>query len=159
MRNISQGSLEMASAEQIKALLKSHIDGDDSHFLSVAMQVAAHEAKLGHGKLAIEIRSLVDAAKVNKSLAYSKSPIPISRPKGELSQILEVIHPKLHISDMVLSQAIEKRLSRVVREQRNFDKIRSHGLFPRRKLLLVGPPGTGKSMTASVLAGELISPF
>ena len=41
----------MASAEQIKALLKSHIKGDDEQFLSVAMQVAAHEAKLGHGKL------------------------------------------------------------------------------------------------------------
>ena len=46
----------MASAEQIKALLKSHIKGDDERFLSVAMQVAAHEAKLGHGKLAVELR-------------------------------------------------------------------------------------------------------
>ena len=42
----------MASAEQIKALIKSHIHGDDSNFYSIAMQVAAHEAKLGHGKLA-----------------------------------------------------------------------------------------------------------
>ena len=48
----------MASAEQIKALLKSHIEGDDERFLSVAMQVAAHEAKLGHGKLAVELRAL-----------------------------------------------------------------------------------------------------
>ena len=53
----------MASAEQIKALLKSHIKGDDERFLSVAMQVAAHEAKLGHGKLAVELRALVDEAK------------------------------------------------------------------------------------------------
>ena len=53
----------MASAEQIKALLKSHIKGDDERFLSVAMQVAAHEAKLGHGKLAVELRALVDDAK------------------------------------------------------------------------------------------------
>ena len=35
----------MASAEQIKALLKSHIDGEDDRFFSVAMQVAAHEAR------------------------------------------------------------------------------------------------------------------
>ena len=41
----------MASAEQIKALLKSHVDGDDDRFFSVAMQVATHEARLGHGKL------------------------------------------------------------------------------------------------------------
>lgn len=53
----------MASAEQLKALLKSHIDRDDRQFYSVAMQVAAHEAKVGHGKLAIELRDMIDAAK------------------------------------------------------------------------------------------------
>ena len=36
---------EMASADQLKALLKSHLEGDDERFFSVAMQVAAHEAK------------------------------------------------------------------------------------------------------------------
>ncbi|MDB5763903.1 MAG: ATPase central protein, partial [Herminiimonas sp.] len=45
----------MASATQLKALLKSHIDGDDSHFFSIAMQVAAKEAKQGHEKLAQEL--------------------------------------------------------------------------------------------------------
>lgn len=48
----------MASAEQLKALLKSHMDGDDAHFYSVAMQVAAREAKMGHGKLALELKKL-----------------------------------------------------------------------------------------------------
>ena len=53
----------MASSEQLKALIKSHIGRDDGHFYSVAMQVAAHEAKLGHGKLAVELRDMIDAAK------------------------------------------------------------------------------------------------
>ena len=55
----------MASAEQLKALIKSHLEGDDSHFYAIAMQVAAHEAKLGHGKLAQELRNLIDEAKRN----------------------------------------------------------------------------------------------
>ena len=50
----------MASAEQIKALLKSHMDGDDDRFFSVAMQVAAHEARLGYDKLAEELRAMID---------------------------------------------------------------------------------------------------
>ena len=53
----------MASAEQIKSLLKSHIVGDDERFLSVTTHVAACEAKLRHGKLAVELRALVDDAK------------------------------------------------------------------------------------------------
>ena len=32
----------MASADQLKALVKSHINRDDTQFYSVAMQVAAH---------------------------------------------------------------------------------------------------------------------
>ncbi len=53
----------MASADQLKALLKSHVEGDDQRFFSVAMQLAAHEAKLGHGKLAEELRAIIDKAK------------------------------------------------------------------------------------------------
>ena len=49
----------MVSSEKLKALVKSHISRDDGHFYSVAMQMAAHEAKLGHGKLEEELRDLI----------------------------------------------------------------------------------------------------
>ena len=70
----------MASAEQIKALLKSHMDGDDDRFFSVAMQVAAHEARLGHGKLAEQLRAMIDDAKKRRGVS---PPVPIGRPRGE----------------------------------------------------------------------------
>ncbi|MBU2550747.1 MAG: AAA family ATPase [Proteobacteria bacterium] len=146
----------MASAEQIKALLKSHIEGNDQRFFSVAMQVAAHEAKLGHGKLAEELRALVDEA---KRCHGTGKPVPISRPKGELAGLLTVLYPKARLNDMVLDNPLERQLQRVIREQRHSGRILAHGLSPRRKLLLVGPPGTGKTMTASVLAGELGFPL
>lgn len=146
----------MASADQLKALLKSHIDGDDQRFFSIAMQVAAREAKAGHKKLAEELRELVDRAKERRGIA---SPVPISRPKGELADLLSVTYPKLRFSDMVLSATLEQQLKRVIREQRHGAKILEYGLSPRRKLLLVGYPGTGKTMTASVLAGELGVPL
>lgn len=150
----------MASAEQIKALLKSHISGDDSHFFSVAMQVAAHEAKLGHGKLAVDIRAMIDAAKIHRATdAVTRKPTPIGQPRGELATLLEVSYPQAKLSDIILEQSIEDQLKRIIKEQRNFAKIRDHGLHPRRKLMLIGPPGTGKTLTASVLAGELGIPL
>lgn len=150
----------MASAEHMKALLKSHIDGDDTHFFSIAMQVAAREARMGHGKLAEEMRAIIDEARKNKSIEKtSQSLIHISQPRGELANLLEICFPKLKLSDMVLKKPIGQRLGRIVIEQRNLSKIKNHGLSPRRKLLLVGPPGAGKTMTASVLAGELGLPL
>ena len=150
----------MASADQLKALLKSHLDGDEQRFYSVAMQVAAHEAKVGHGKLAEELRTLVDQAKAKREAGQADNKtVPISRPRGELANLLSVSYPKARLSDMVLNTDLSQQLDRIIREQRHAAEILSHGLQPRRKLLLMGPPGTGKTMTASVLAGELGLPL
>ena len=151
----------MASADQLKALLKSHLEGDDGRFFSVAMQVAAHEAKLGHGKLAEELRALLDQAKARRGLPpqNGEKAIPISRPRGDLANLLTVSYPKARLGEMVLGDALASQLNRIIREQRQAPKILAHGLSPRRKLLLMGPPGTGKTLTASVLAGELGLPL
>ncbi len=151
----------MASANQLIALLKSHAEGDDERFYSIAMQLAAHEAKIGHGKLAEELRTLVDQAKARRGLPPkgNDKTVPIGRPRGELAELLGVSFPKNRLGEMVLDEHLEYQLKRVIREQRQAERLLSHGLAPRRKLLLVGPPGTGKTLTAAVLAGELGLPL
>lgn len=152
----------MAKADQLKALIKSHADGDHERFYAVAMQVAAQQARQGHSKFAKELRDLVDKAKSNyavQSNGHMSPPIPLVQPRGELVGLLSASFPRTRLVDMCLGDEVKSRIDRILLEQRERDKIRAHGLAPFRKLLLIGPPGTGKTMTASVLSHELSLPL
>jgi SpoVK/Ycf46/Vps4 family AAA+-type ATPase len=148
----------MASADQLRALLRAYAKGDGALFQSVAMQIAANEARAGHGKLAEDLRDLIDEAKVRVPQP-GPTPIPLAKPRGEVADLLTVSYPNVRLADMVLTDDTRKALDRVLREHKTIREIRSHGLAPRKRLLLLGPPGTGKTLTASALAGELGLPL
>ena len=65
----------------------------------------------------------------------------------------------VYIRDMVLCDDIMKRLMRIVSEHEKSDLLCRAGLVPRRRILFVGPPGCGKTMAASALAGEVKIPL
>jgi SpoVK/Ycf46/Vps4 family AAA+-type ATPase len=146
----------MANAEQIKSLLRSHSNQDDARFFATAMQVAADASRKGNRVLADEIRQLVDQS---RGKGESKRAVLIASPSVELGELLTMSSSQVRLNDMVLAPREKGRLERILQEQKQIDMIRSHGLEPRRKLLLSGPPGCGKTMTASALAGELGLPL
>ncbi len=150
----------MATADQFKALVRSHADGDHGHFYSVAMQVAARAAKQGHSKFAQELRELVDSAKAASEEGGRKlRPIPVTQPRGDLAGLLAVSYPDQRLGDLVVDEKVRASLERVLSEQRQQDRLMEYGFEPVRSLLFIGPPGTGKTMSASVLAGELHLPL
>lgn len=150
----------MATGEQLKALLKSLESGDEERWYSVALQMAAHEARLGHENLARELRDLIEQIRSrNVAAVQTMMPTPLAQPRGELAGILSVTYPTTLLQDVILSTQVEKRLRNVVHEQRQQSKLQAHGLTPRSRLLLTGPPGCGKTLTARALAGELKLPL
>ncbi len=150
----------MATAEQIKALLKTHAERDEERFYAVALQVAAGAARTGHTKLAGDIKTLVERGRNRAPMGPVGALVPLlKQPKGDLSGVLEVSNPGTGAGEIVLSEEVSGRLKRVILEQRQKDKLEQFGLQPRRKLLFTGSPGTGKTMSAAVLATELKLPL
>jgi SpoVK/Ycf46/Vps4 family AAA+-type ATPase len=151
----------VANADQVKALVRSHAEGDDTRFYSVALQVAARAARSGQAHFAQELRDLVDDLRkdAKRRVPRPGAPIAVAQPRGELAGLLSASYPSTRMSDLVLDEHVRDQLERVVIEQRQHDRLRAQGFHPLRRLLLIGPPGTGKTLSASALAGELHLPL
>jgi len=153
----------MDYSQSIKSLLQSRIDNDDAKFYSIAMQVAAHEAKLGHGEIALELRNLIDKAKVTSSILPKTN--SFFQPHNEFSDFIDTSYQKMKLTDLsALCPTITDSLNRLLKEQIQVQKIRSFGLSPRRKILLYRLEGECVSTafaikTASAIAGELGIPL
>ncbi|MHA1066986.1 hypothetical protein ACR9GP_24370 [Enterobacter ludwigii] len=104
----------MASADPLKALIQSHISRDDSHFYSVAMQVAAHEARQGLGRLAEKLLSILDKGKAKLAVSKSGKRVPLShatKSRTDSGSLLSVSEPDNRIADMVRNDAVEAQLN------------------------------------------------
>lgn len=138
----------MASAEHIKGLIRAHLEQDNVRFKTIVLQIAANEARQGHVVVARELKQL------SEKLSNTNNIVQINN-----NPLLEMYLPNDKISELIVSDNQKIKINRILEEFKNRDKLQAYGLSNRRKILLEGAPGTGKTFTASVIASELRIPL
>lgn len=140
----------MATFEQLKQLINAHYRQDQQQFQSTVLQIAAAEERDGYARSAKEIKDLI------RTPAYQAGN---KQEESDASDLLERKRPEKRMQDLILSSQQDDQIKQILQEYRKQDRLRQYGLHNKRKILLSGPSGTGKTMTADVIAGELQLPL
>jgi SpoVK/Ycf46/Vps4 family AAA+-type ATPase len=143
----------MARADLLLALVKSGAGSDELAFRRAAEALIAEENAKKHGVLASQ---LADALTSRRNAGSVVS--PLTRPNESIGLVHET-DPTKRLDQLVLPTAVRQASSDVIEEHHRRDLLRSHGVEPRHRILLSGPPGSGKTALAEAIAAEIAVPL
>ncbi len=148
----------MARGELLRKLFQSHRRGNDEEFRSVALRVIAEEERKNNHRLAEDLKRILEnGARPASAKRLSGTSVP--RDEERQTLLVDVRDPQRTLAEIVLTQSGSEVIGRVLREYRQSELLRAHGLQPATKLLFCGPPGCGKTLCAEVIASELGLPL
>ena len=150
-------------------LVSAHSSGNEAQFEKVLSDLIHDEEKKGNSSLALSLKNAYTADKrpanstmisPMSSMSFSvQSAANLPKDKDSTLDLVEILQPTVTLEDVALSEKASDTIQQIIDEQKKADELLKLGVIPTNRVLLCGPPGGGKTMTANALAAELGLPI
>lgn len=147
----------MARSDLLLNLVKAGSVGDAPMFQRTVEAIVAEERAKQHNVLAEQLERAVTLPKTNGH--HSSPSIPRDSSLQRARDFVLEVTPRRRLDELVLPDLTALAARQLIEEQQRASLLRSHSLEPRNRLLLVGPPGNGKTTLAEAIAESLAVPF
>lgn len=149
----------MARADLLCELIKAGLIKDDVSFRKAAEAICAEERSKQHEILANKISELLNNKQYQNGGSFRNSPQIINSTNIFSNQLFHEKVPTKRLDQLLLPENVYNSCRDLIEEQTRTDLLRSYGLEPRNKVLLIGPPGNGKTSVAEGIAEALMVPL
>lgn len=150
----------MTTTDLIKQLFLAFSEKDNDTFVQTAREYIEHEKRKKHTVVAKDLeKALFSTNSLSNSSKRFKNSLPIPRDAEKGFLLLEIQQFDKNIDSLIVTDEVKKQLEQIIKEFKDTDILATYNLQNKKKILLCGKPGTGKTFSAQIISSTLNIPL